>query len=97
MRTTNRRLQQQYNLMRGERNRAIGERNRAIGERDVARNRLVYANNRVLLEFGHWDTIEPSSTSSQPFTKYDMAAVGIAAPYFMVGKMKILIFLLITF
>ncbi|GET60457.1 hypothetical protein RIR_jg42622.t4 [Rhizophagus irregularis DAOM 181602=DAOM 197198] len=24
---------QQYNLMRGERNRAIGERNRAIGER----------------------------------------------------------------
>ncbi|UZO23918.1 uncharacterized protein OCT59_016247 [Rhizophagus irregularis] len=26
MRTTNRRLQQQYNLMRGERNRAIGER-----------------------------------------------------------------------
>ncbi|GET56653.1 hypothetical protein RIR_jg27871.t5 [Rhizophagus irregularis DAOM 181602=DAOM 197198] len=29
MRTTNRRLQQQYNLMRGERNRAIGERNRA--------------------------------------------------------------------
>ncbi|GET60466.1 hypothetical protein GLOIN_2v1790588 [Rhizophagus irregularis DAOM 181602=DAOM 197198] len=73
MRTTNRRLQQQYNLMRGERNRAIGERNRAIGERDVARNRLVYANNR---------TIEPSSTSSQPFTKYDMAAVGIAAPIF---------------
>ncbi|GET60456.1 hypothetical protein RIR_jg42622.t3 [Rhizophagus irregularis DAOM 181602=DAOM 197198] len=39
---------QQYNLMRGERNRAIGERNRAIGERDAARNRLVYANNRVL-------------------------------------------------
>ncbi|GET56721.1 hypothetical protein GLOIN_2v1790588 [Rhizophagus irregularis DAOM 181602=DAOM 197198] len=73
MRTTNRRLQQQYNLMRGERNRAIGERNRAIGERDVARNRLVYANNR---------TIEPSSTSSQPSTKYDMAAVGIAAPIF---------------
>ncbi|GET53371.1 hypothetical protein GLOIN_2v1790588 [Rhizophagus irregularis DAOM 181602=DAOM 197198] len=34
MRTTNRRLQQQYNLMRGERNRAISERNRAIGERD---------------------------------------------------------------
>ncbi|GET58202.1 hypothetical protein GLOIN_2v1790588 [Rhizophagus irregularis DAOM 181602=DAOM 197198] len=73
MRTTNRRLQQQYNLMRGERNRAIGERNRAIGERDAARNRLVYANNR---------TIEPSSTSSQPSTKYDMAAVGIAAPIF---------------
>ena len=48
MRTTNRRLQQQYNLMRGERNRAIGERNRALGERDAARNRLVYANNRVL-------------------------------------------------
>ncbi|GET51582.1 hypothetical protein GLOIN_2v1790588 [Rhizophagus irregularis DAOM 181602=DAOM 197198] len=73
MRTTNRRFQQQYNLMRGERNRAIGERNRAIGERDAARNRLVYANNR---------TIEPSSTSSQPSTKYDMAAVGIAAPIF---------------
>ncbi|CAB4419573.1 unnamed protein product [Rhizophagus irregularis] len=73
MRTTNRRLQQQYNLMRGERNRAIGERNRALGERDAARNRLVYANNR---------TIEPSSTSSQPSTKYDMAAVGIAAPIF---------------
>ncbi|GET55932.1 hypothetical protein GLOIN_2v1790588 [Rhizophagus irregularis DAOM 181602=DAOM 197198] len=73
MRTTNRRLQQQYNLMRGERNRAIGERNRAIGEHDVARNQLVYANNR---------TIEPSSTSSQPSTKYDMAAVGIAAPIF---------------
>ncbi|GBC27828.1 uncharacterized protein OCT59_008345 [Rhizophagus irregularis] len=36
MRTTNRHLQQQYNLMRGERNRAIGERNRALGERDVA-------------------------------------------------------------
>ncbi|GET54512.1 hypothetical protein GLOIN_2v1790588 [Rhizophagus irregularis DAOM 181602=DAOM 197198] len=72
-RTTNRRLQQQYNLMRGERNRAIGERNRAIGERDAARNRLVYTNNR---------TIEPSSTSSQPSTKYDMAAVGIAAPIF---------------
>ncbi|GET67235.1 hypothetical protein GLOIN_2v1790588 [Rhizophagus irregularis DAOM 181602=DAOM 197198] len=34
------------------------------------------------LEFGHWDTIEPSSTSSQPSTKYDMAAVGIAAPIF---------------
>ncbi|CAB5364268.1 unnamed protein product [Rhizophagus irregularis] len=67
MRMTNRRLQQQYNLMRGERNRAIGERNRAIGEHDVARNRL---------------TIEPSSTSSQPSTKYDMAAVGIAAPIF---------------
>ncbi|GBC39590.2 hypothetical protein GLOIN_2v1790588 [Rhizophagus irregularis DAOM 181602=DAOM 197198] len=67
MRTTNRRLQQQYNLMRGERNRAIGERNRAIGERDAARNRLVYANNR---------TIKPSSTFSQPSTKYDMAAVG---------------------
>ncbi|GET50580.1 hypothetical protein GLOIN_2v1790588 [Rhizophagus irregularis DAOM 181602=DAOM 197198] len=82
MRTTNRRLQQQYNLMRGECNRAIGERNRAIGERDAARNRLVYANNRVLLEFGHWDTIELSSTSSQPSTKYDMAAVGIAAPIF---------------
>ncbi|GET50578.1 hypothetical protein GLOIN_2v1790588 [Rhizophagus irregularis DAOM 181602=DAOM 197198] len=73
MRTTNRRLQQQYNLMRGECNRAIGERNRAIGERDAARNRLVYANNR---------TIELSSTSSQPSTKYDMAAVGIAAPIF---------------
>ncbi|CAB4422007.1 unnamed protein product [Rhizophagus irregularis] len=73
MRTTNHRLQQQYNLMRGERNRAIGERNRALGERDAARNRLVYANNR---------TIEPSSTSSQPSTKYDMAAVGIAAPIF---------------
>ncbi|GET63060.1 hypothetical protein GLOIN_2v1790588 [Rhizophagus irregularis DAOM 181602=DAOM 197198] len=73
MRTTNHRLQQQYNLMKGERNRAIGERNRAIGERDVARNRLVYANNR---------TIEPSSTSSQPSTKYDMAVVGIAAPIF---------------
>ncbi|GBC53060.2 hypothetical protein GLOIN_2v1790588 [Rhizophagus irregularis DAOM 181602=DAOM 197198] len=73
MRTTNRRLQQQYNLMRGERNRAIGERNRAIGERNAARNWLVYANNR---------TIEPSSTSSQPSTKYDMAAVGIAAPIF---------------
>ncbi|CAB4405966.1 unnamed protein product [Rhizophagus irregularis] len=73
MRTTNRRLQQQYNLIRGERNRAIGERNRALGERDAARNRLVYANNR---------TIEPSSTSSQQSTKYDMAAVGIAAPIF---------------
>ncbi|GBC31232.2 hypothetical protein GLOIN_2v1790588 [Rhizophagus irregularis DAOM 181602=DAOM 197198] len=73
MRMTNRRLQQQYNLMRGERNRAIGERNRAIGERDAARNQLVYANNR---------TIEPSSTSSQQSTKYDMAAVGIAAPIF---------------
>ncbi|GET56457.1 hypothetical protein GLOIN_2v1790588 [Rhizophagus irregularis DAOM 181602=DAOM 197198] len=73
MRTTNRRLQQQYNLMRGERNRAIGERNRAIGEHNAAQNRLVYANNR---------TIEPSSTSSQPSTKYDMAAVGIAAPIF---------------
>ncbi|CAB4403412.1 unnamed protein product [Rhizophagus irregularis] len=73
MQTTNHRLQQQYNLMRGERNRAIGERNRALGERDAARNRLVYANNR---------TIEPSSTSSQPSTKYDMAAVGIAAPIF---------------
>ncbi|GET54176.1 hypothetical protein GLOIN_2v1790588 [Rhizophagus irregularis DAOM 181602=DAOM 197198] len=34
------------------------------------------------LEFGHWDTIEPSSTSSQQSTKYDMAAVGIAAPIF---------------
>ncbi|GBC48299.2 hypothetical protein GLOIN_2v1790588 [Rhizophagus irregularis DAOM 181602=DAOM 197198] len=34
------------------------------------------------LEFRHWDTIEPSSTSSQPSTKYDMAAVGIAAPIF---------------
>ncbi|CAB4410322.1 unnamed protein product [Rhizophagus irregularis] len=73
MRTTNRRLQQQYNLMRGERNRAIGERNRALGKRDAARNRLVYANNQ---------TIEPSSTFSQPSTKYDMAAVGIAAPIF---------------
>ncbi|CAB4411660.1 unnamed protein product [Rhizophagus irregularis] len=40
---------------------AIGERNRALGKRDAARNRL---------------TIEPSSTSSQPSTKYDMAAVG---------------------
>ncbi|CAB4441471.1 unnamed protein product [Rhizophagus irregularis] len=46
-----------------------GERNRAIGER-----------NRAL---GERDaTIEPSSTSSQPSTKYDMAAVGIAAPIF---------------
>ncbi|GET52865.1 hypothetical protein GLOIN_2v1778046 [Rhizophagus irregularis DAOM 181602=DAOM 197198] len=34
------------------------------------------------LEFEHWDTIEPSSTSSQPSTKYDMAAIGIAAPIF---------------
>ncbi|EXX77336.1 hypothetical protein RIR_jg42076.t1 [Rhizophagus irregularis DAOM 181602=DAOM 197198] len=45
---SNRRLQQQYNLMRGECNRAIGERNRALGEHNVARNRLVYANNQVL-------------------------------------------------
>ncbi|CAG8766302.1 12544_t:CDS:2, partial [Rhizophagus irregularis] len=73
MRMSNRRLQQQYNLMRGECNRAIGERNRALGEHNVARNRLVYANNQ---------TIKPSSISSQPSTKYDMAAIGIAAPIF---------------
>ncbi|PKB97108.1 hypothetical protein RhiirA5_433716 [Rhizophagus irregularis] len=64
---------QQYNLMRGERNRAIGERNRALGEHNATRNWLVYANNR---------TIELSSTSSQPSTKYDMATVGIATPIF---------------
>ncbi|PKC57278.1 hypothetical protein RhiirA1_472728 [Rhizophagus irregularis] len=45
---TNRHLQQQYNLMRGERNRAIGERNRVLGEHNATRNWLVYANNRVL-------------------------------------------------
>ncbi|GET55565.1 hypothetical protein GLOIN_2v1790588 [Rhizophagus irregularis DAOM 181602=DAOM 197198] len=81
MRTTNRRLQQQYNLMRGERNRAIGERNRAIGERDEStfptNSRSAYPSTMVSDQ-----TIEPSSTSSQPSTKYDMAAVGIAAPIF---------------
>ncbi|GBC20246.2 hypothetical protein GLOIN_2v1790588 [Rhizophagus irregularis DAOM 181602=DAOM 197198] len=81
MRTTNRRLQQQYNLMRGERNRAIGERNRAIGERDEStfptNSRSAYLSTMVSDQ-----TIEPSSTSSQPSTKYDMAAVGIAAPIF---------------
>ncbi|GET52520.1 hypothetical protein GLOIN_2v1790588 [Rhizophagus irregularis DAOM 181602=DAOM 197198] len=75
MRTTNRRLQQQYNLMRGERNRAIGERNRAIGERDEStfptNSRSAYPSTMVSDQ-----TIEPSSTSSQPSTKYDMAAVG---------------------
>ncbi|GET64770.1 hypothetical protein GLOIN_2v1790588 [Rhizophagus irregularis DAOM 181602=DAOM 197198] len=81
MRTTNRRLQQQYNLMRGERNRAIGERNRAIGKRDEStfptNSRSAYPSTMVSDQ-----TIEPSSTSSQPSTKYDMAAVGIAAPIF---------------
>ncbi|GET67063.1 hypothetical protein GLOIN_2v1790588 [Rhizophagus irregularis DAOM 181602=DAOM 197198] len=81
MRTTNRRLQQQYNIMRGERNRAIGERNRAIGERDEStfptNSRSAYPSTMVSDQ-----TIEPSSTSSQPSTKYDMAAVGIAAPIF---------------
>ncbi|GET62652.1 hypothetical protein GLOIN_2v1790588 [Rhizophagus irregularis DAOM 181602=DAOM 197198] len=81
MRTTNRRFQQQYNLMRGERNRAIGERNRAIGERDEStfptNSRSAYPSTMVSDQ-----TIEPSSTSFQPSTKYDMAAVGIAAPIF---------------
>ncbi|GET50444.1 hypothetical protein GLOIN_2v1790588 [Rhizophagus irregularis DAOM 181602=DAOM 197198] len=81
MRTTNHRLQQQYNLMRGERNRAIGERNRAIGERDEStfptNSRSAYPSTMVSDQ-----TIEPSSTSSQPSTKYDMAAIGIAAPIF---------------
>ncbi|GET56652.1 hypothetical protein GLOIN_2v1790588 [Rhizophagus irregularis DAOM 181602=DAOM 197198] len=82
MRTTNRRLQQQYNLMRGERNRAIGERNRAKASVMWHEIGLYMPIIGFFLEFGHWDTIEPSSTSSQPSTKYDMAAVGIAAPIF---------------
>ncbi|GET61257.1 hypothetical protein GLOIN_2v1790588 [Rhizophagus irregularis DAOM 181602=DAOM 197198] len=72
MRTTNRRLQQQYNLMRGERNRAIGERNRAIGERDES----TFPTNSRSAQLNL-----PPPPLNHP-QKYDMAAVGIAAPIF---------------